>query len=344
MPLQQIDLTQIQQLFKPENVARVIRDTETHGTQTLDRYYPPSTRETWDQILVPVEEITDITRAAGLSIRGGSSHGIGGESQNYDYIEPQPVKLTDGLNATEFENARQVSMQSVQDLADRKVARLLETHRKTAEGMAATTIQDGTLTWPIFDDQGNVIDTFDVNFGSLQSYTVTADWTASSTTLSTIYQDLKEMKRVLERAGYGGNRVSVGTNAFASILEKVEGQSNESRLPARVDDEGRILLAEFTIMEMSGEYYDPQAGAYQSVLGTNQLLMDDESAPWTHLWVRLDNFKMNRQFGADAMRGMPLGVVAELSGDGDQIQLYSQSKPLPIPPVNAMLKTDVSTP
>jgi len=343
MPLQQIDLTQIQQLFKPENVARVIRDTETHGTQTLDRYYPPETRRSWDQILVPIEEITDVTRATGLSIRGGSGVGIGGESQQYDYIEPQPLKPTDGMSAVEYENAAQVGAESVQDLADRKIARILETHRKTAEGMAATSLT-GTLTWPIFDNAGNVIDTFDVNYGSLQSYTVSADWTASATTLATVYDDLKEMRRVLERAGYAGNRVSIGSNAFGSILDKVNGLSNDTRMTARLRDDGGIQLGEFTLVDMAGQYYDPDADTYQDVLGGNELLMDDQNAPWTHLWVRLDNFKMNQQFGRDSMQGMPIGVVAEVSEDGEQIQLFSQSKPLAIPPVNAMLRTDVTSP
>jgi len=341
MPLQQIDITQIQQLFKPDNVARVIRDTETHGTQTLDRYYPPETRRSWDQILVPIEEITDVTRATGLSIRGGSGVGIGGESQQYDYIEPQPVKPTDGMNAAEYENARQVGAEGVQDLADRKIARILETHRKTAESMAATSLT-GTLTWPIFDDQGNVIDTFDVNYGSLQGYTVSSDWTSDTTTLATIYEDLKEMRRVLERAGYGGDRVSVGSNVFGSILDKVNGQSNDTRMTARLTDGGAIQLGEFTIRDMAGQYYDPDADTYQDVLGGNEVLMDDSSAPWTHLWVRLDNFKMNQQFGRSAMQGMPIGVVAEVSEDGDRINLYSQSKPLAIPPVNAMLRTDAT--
>jgi len=341
MPLQQIDLSQIQQLFKPENVARVIRDTETHGTQTLDRYYPPSTRDTFDQVLVPIEEITDVTRATGLSIRGGSGVGIGGESQQYDYIEPQPLKPTDGMSAVEYENARQVGAESVQELADRKIARILETHRKTAEGMAATSLT-GTLTWPIFDNAGNVIDTFEVDYGSLQTYTVSADFTAGATTLADIYEDLKEMRRVLERAGYAGNRVSVGSNVFGALLDKVNGQSNDTRMTGRLTDEGAIQLGEFTIMDMSGQYYDPDAGSYEDVLGPNELLMDDQNAPWTHLYVRIDNFRMQNQFGANALRGMPIGVVAELSGDGDRIQLYSQSKPLAIPPVKAMLRTDVT--
>lgn len=340
MPITRVNFNNVQQLFKPDRVAQVIRDTETHGTQVLDRFYPPETRQPWDQVLVPVEEIQSITRAVPLVIRGAEGIAIGGDQQTFNYIEPQAVKTKAALAATEYNNARQVSMETVQEWANRKTARTVETHRKTAEALAAESLT-GTVQYPIYDTQGNKIGDFTVNYGSLQSFTVSADWTADATKLSTIHQDLSDMRRILERAGYAGNRITVGTAVFGALIDKVQAIGNDTRLTARVTDEGGIRLGQYLIEEFAGQYFDPDGDTYRDSIGANELLMDDRNAPWTHLWVRLDNFKMLNEFGS-AVRQSPLGIVTEVSQDGSVINMYAESKPFAIPPVRAMLRTDVT--
>ena len=64
-----------------------------------------------------------------------------------------------------------------QQVANEKIARMLDATRKTADGMAAQSIT-GTISWPLYSDAGGIIDTVDIVFGSVRTEPkVSADWT-----------------------------------------------------------------------------------------------------------------------------------------------------------------------
>jgi len=343
MPIRQVNLNSIAQLFRPENVAQVIVETDARGTPVLDEFYPPETRSRWDQVLVPVEQITSVTSAVPMVMRGAPGMPISGESSSIDYIEPQAVKTYDSLGAVGYNNAREVSQEAVQDWADRQIQRHLETHRKTANSLAADTL-DGQVSFPIYNEQGQKVDDFVIDFGASQikTYTVSADWTAAATTLATIHGDLREMERVMNRDGKQVTDVLVGSAVFDAILDKVNSLSQDTRMTARLTEEGNIRLGSYTLRDFAAEYQDPETGSFSTAIGKNQVLMYDGNADWTHLWVRLDNFKMLNAFGANALRQSPMGVVAELSKSGDAIDVFANSKPFPIPPVRSILSTDAT--
>jgi len=345
MPITKVQLSSIKQLFRPEQVAQVVVETDARGTPVLDEFYPENTREPFDQVLVPVERITSVTDAVPMVVRGAPGIPIQGESNSIDYIEAQPVRTYEALNATQFNNAREVSQQTLQDFADRQTGRHLETHRKTANSLAADSL-DGQISFPLFNETGSKVDDYEIDFGAsdIKGYAVQADWTAEITKLSSIHSDLREMRRLMRRDGKQVTDVLLGPDAFDAVLEKAKAVGNDTRIPARLTDDGTIRLGGFDLREFAAEFQDAETGSYEQVLSDAQLLMYDGNADWTLLYPRLDNFKMLEAFGADSLRQTPLGVVAEFSESGDSINIYANSKPFPIPPVRSILSTDVSAP
>ncbi len=335
-----INLTGVQELFRPDRVAQVILTTENYGTPILDRFYPEARRQAWPSVLVPRSKITNITRSVPVVRRGAPGISIGHASGSFEYIEPVPIKTFDAIGSVEFNNAQLAGLQSLQSWADERIVRHLQTHRLTTEGLAAQSLS-GTVTWPIVDATGSIIDTYTIDFGNPETYTVQADWSSSSTTLGQIYEDLVAMRTQLRRKGYTGNMVDVGVKVFGYILDRVTAVTNDTRIPGRLNEDGSIQVGEFRITRLDAEYYHPggvggsPSAGYTKAIGDDDLVMWDSNAPWTLLRVRLDNFKMGEDPG-------PLGIITELTKDGGAIEMFAESKPLPIPVVESTLQTDVT--
>ena len=338
-----VNLTGVQELFRPSRIAQVILNTEAYGTPVMDLFYPESRRQAWPMVLVPRQKITAITRAVPIVLRGAPGITISHASGTFEYIEPHPVSTYDAVSAAEFNNAALVGMMGVEAWADDRTREHLQAHRLTTEALAAQSLS-GTITYPIADQTGRVVDTYTVQFGAPGAFAVSADWTAAGTTLRQIYQDLVAMRLKLERAGWNGAAVLCGTTIMSAILDKIEAIPNDQRTVARQEDDGAVRFAEFVLRRFTGQYFHPggpgganPAPGYASAIGADEVLMYDPSAPWTFLRVRLDNFKLPASPG-------PLGIISEVSKDGKTIELFAESKPFPIPVPEATIRTDATAP
>lgn len=336
-----INLTGVAELFRPDRIAQVINATEAYGTPVMDRFYPENRRQYWGDVLVPRNKITDIVRAVPVVLRAAPGISLGGGSGTFEYLVPQPIKTRDAITAAEYNNAALAGMESLQQWANSRTARHLQTHRLTTEALAAQSLT-GTITFPIANEAGVVVDTYTVGYGTNGTYTVTVDFTASATKISDIHKNLVAMRRQLTRAGYGASlQVLVGENIYAALLDKVIAVSNDTRIPARLQEDGGIRIGQFVLYPFDAEYYHPgglggsPAAGYTKVIGNDELMMYDAGAPWTFLRVKLDNFKLP----ADPA---PLGVIPSVSEDGSSLSLYAESKPFPIPVPEAVIRTDAT--
>lgn len=336
-----ISFTSLTELFRPSRVAQVIMASENYGTPVMDLFYPESRRSAWPDVMVPLSKITSVTRAVPVVLRGSPGITLPGSSGANRFILPQPIKTRDAVGATELNNASIGGMTNLQMWADERTARHLATHRLTTEALAAQSLT-GTISFPIADETGVTIDTYTVAFGTVGSFTVTADWTNSGTALSTIYKNLVAMDRQLTRAGYSGRKeVLIGENIAAALTDKIQAVANDMRTSARVQDDGTIRINQFVLRPFVGEYYHPggvggsPAAGYTQVVGDDEVVMYDTTAPFTFLRVKLDNFKL-------PPNPAPLGVIPVLNEDGSAINLYAESKPFPIPVAEAMIRTDAT--
>lgn len=335
-----VNLNGIAELFRPERIAQVIETTDDRGTPILDRFYPESRRRRWDQVLVPVETITQITKAVPLVLRGAPGVSITGPSAAYKWIEPQPIKTYDALSAVEFNNAALAGLQSMQQWADEKTRRHIAAHRLTTEALAAQSLS-GTIAFPIASATGTIVDTMTVNFGTVGSYQVAADWTDAATTIYQVYLDLVEARRTRRQVGFNPNTVVAGKNILAALYAKIQAIANDTRVVARQEDDGGLRIGEFVVYGLDAEYYHPggpggtPTEGWTQVVGDDEVMMVDTGAPFTLLRVKLDNFKMPADPG-------PLGIITEVSKDGGVIELFAESKPFPVPVPQAIVRFDAT--
>ena len=133
--------------------------------------------------------------------------------------------------------------------------------------------------------------------------------------------------------------VLLGDDIFDAVYKKVDGLPNDTRTPARIQEDGSIRLFGFVLTNFTGQYWHPGnvggsiAEGYYDVIGKQEVMMYDPAAPWTLLRVLLDAF-------TDPT--VPLRTVAKMNDDETEIKLYFQSKPFPIPPYLAITRTDAT--
>jgi len=347
MPHTRPNITEVQSLFRPERIAQVIENRESYGTPVTDTFYPERTRDYWDDVTVPVEEITRVTRAVPLVLRGAPGISVPGDGSGISLIRPQPIKTVDGMGAAEYNNRRLLpgGRQSVQNYADRISGRHVDIHRKTREALGAQSLT-GRIDYPIADKAGTVVDVFSVKYGDVHAWTPSADWTLDATDISVVHLDLSNLKTARARRGYATTDIYVGRVVFAALIKKVNAISNDTRVPARVREDGGIQIGSFVLMEMAAQYDHPGladfgqpggavAAGFKDVIGDTELLAVDSGAPWRLLSVRLD------QFGDQATSA--LSVIAAYADDMSQIDLFIESKPFFIPPAPAISRGDASS-
>lgn len=339
-----INLTGVSELFRPRRIAHRILTTEAYGTPVRDRFYPAARRMAWDATLVPREKVTDITRSVPMVMRGAPGISIRHESSTFEYFEPQPIKTYDAVTAAEYNNAALVSMRAMEQWSDMRIDKHIGSHRQTIEALCAMSLT-GTVTYPIADQTGNIIDNYVVVYGTPGSYTVLVDWTDSGTTIGGIYKDLINMKLQLQRAGYNPRDVLVGLNISTAVHDKIEALPNDNRSGARKNDDGTFKVGEFNVVPFTEQYYHPggpggsPSAGYTASLGADEVLMYDAMAPWSLLRCKLDNFKM----AGTGSTEVGLGAVVELSKDGGAIELFFESKPFPIPVPESTIRTDATS-
>lgn len=349
MPVRQVNINQVNRLFAPTQLARVATEERRVETPTMDRFFPERSRRNWDQPLVPVRLIQRITKAVPLVLRGAPGVALPNASRADKWIEPQPVSTYDAVGAVEFNNARMADTLSgggtvsQQSWADEQTRWHLDTHRLTADALCAQALT-GTISYPIADASGNIVAMFEVTFGAVKPFTVTADWTAGATTIGQIKKDLDRNYREMGRDNRMGGRVTVGEEVSASILDKVEALPNDSRTTARQQDDGTIRIGRHVITEHTAEYFHPGSldgsieEGYKAVIGPTEVLMDDAGADVRLLAVVLDNFKLT----GNGLGNIRFGILNEISESGKAINQYAESKPFPIPAVDSMRRGDAT--
>ena len=345
MPTPTINVRNLQHLFRPDAIAAVIVQRQQTGYRALQRWFPAPVRRPWPSVSVPVEEIVAVTKSAPVVRRGSGGVSLTPFSGAINTYTPQPVKLHDVFTAVDFNNLQLFMPVDRQSYADQKTARMWDTVLKTADGMAAQAATTGKIDWPLYSDVGGIIGTAELDFdpnARKPTFTVTADWTHNNTKLETIINDLTAMQALIMRNGYSQMEVALGTAVFSAVLGKVAALSNDSRIEGKVerqDGQQVILLAGFRLSLENGQYWKPAAGGGQwtDIVSPDDVVMYATDAPWSFLWVKLDSFALGNQ-------AMPLGITVKESDDGSDLNIYGQSKPVPIPAVTATIKTDATDP
>lgn len=292
----------------------------------FDLHFPEAVRQQYESPIIPVQEISQAVQTVPVVHRGAESVPMIGDQADTAYIEPLPVRIHTQISARELNDLRLMGEESRETWAARRQERLRQTVRKTIEALAAQSVFDGEIAYPLLRSNGQyAIYRITYPGQSQQSVTVstTSKWNHTDCTLVKVHQLLRNMARTLDQAGFGGEKIThAGTSAFDALLSLVEGVgTNKPKFPVKITDDGTVKLGGFTIREMSESWRNPKDGSTVNKLDPAQIRMVSQGYT-AHFYGAVDDLDARLQ-------ALPLFVKPIEQKNPSGYQLVGESKPLP---------------
>ncbi|WP_457640490.1 major capsid protein [Persephonella sp.] len=280
--------------------------------------------DTYESAVYPYAEIQEVTGNVPLVLRGGQPVNVAGDSAKYNFIEVQPVDISETLNPVDLVNMKALGDVAIEKIIRQKVQKFHKIVLDTVEALSAQTLS-GKISYQIKTQNG--LDLYEVNFGTV------ADLSPSSapTNLKEIYNLFVDMEGKLQENGYGQEIVIYsGKQAYGKLLDI--GLSYTGKTIRVEERDGGLYLGKYFIKPISSGYKDKN-GNFVRAVPDNKIKMVDRSAPFRLRYLSIDDLRAN-------LKAMPLFVAQK--PEGKAIELEGQSKPLPIPVTDAIVDATIA--
>jgi len=320
-----ITLATIKKYYGLGNFARILKALPPLSSPVMDLFYPESKRQQWQSSLLPVAEIKDISGNVPVVRRGTSSYSINGNGYSAEFIEPQPIYLNRFTAAKEINDILATGLESnVNMYLSAQIDILRRKTRRATEIMCAQTLS-GKIQYKMQTENGGLVD-YIVDFGTVSSLDA-VDITAASA--GTIYKFFEALYQKLVEKGYTGNVVTfAGADVYARLVT-LAAESKNTTIVA--DKDGIVVAGKFRVVSAAWSYVLPGANAATAMLDSKSVQMVDLSAPFTLFYCALDDLDNN-------LTALPFLVKPKIEDDPDGVKNISNSKPLPVPVLDAMIK------
>ena len=309
---------------KQQIVAEALKTLPPLHTKVVNEIYKDTRQHPFAQI--GVKDIQGITGSVPVVRRGAPGIPIGQQDVSINYIEPQPIKVTDSVSAGDANNLKAMGAQGYKAFLASKLDTARRTIRSTTEALAAQSLS-GAINYPARLENGQT-GTYQVDFGSPLSYTPATTWDTAA--IKDMLGDLINVEALIQKQGYGQTvRFWAGKDAYLAVAAKAQAlpAGRNNAIPVSVTTKG-INIGSYTLELVNQNYHMPD-GSTVPIIPANQVMAFDPSAGFTLFYLAIDNFKAGLQ-------AMPLFTQAFQTEDGGAMKLQAESKPLPVPVVKAI--------
>lgn len=321
----------LKKYFTPRAVANALKRMPPIKSQVMDRVY--TNRQQHPLAVIGYDDIVDITKNVPVIRRGTKAFQLDGETRTRRYIEVEPIEVSNFISGKDLLDLKMLDESGRQVWVDNKIDRQRRSVRKSAEAMSALSLT-GTIQYPMKVEGG--YDVYEVDFGSIQSFTPGTMWDDAGMDISGVLMDLISMANVLSDSGYGGSiDWYLGKTAFATIAGLVTNLGNDSRIQARVT-ENMIQIANFNFIYFNSNYFDYTDSTWKRVVGDKELYAVSLDADFRFYYLALDDVRAN-------LLPMPFYSRVNTIDNPSGYEIIGKSKPLPIPVPSAILKAQVIT-
>lgn len=316
-------------LNDPGQIDLVLKSLEPLKTPVVDNVF--KTQRLVPSVVAKVEDVADVAGAVPLVPR--TSEGVNvapGATGTVQFIEAYPIKINDRLTAAEandFKLLKKADYRTyIADILDRVRRRV----RATTEGLCAQALT-GQINYPLLYETGQW-GSYQVDFtrggaNATLSYTAPVLWSDTGASVDKVIWDLMEITRLMQEAGFGSKiRFWAGANAYKALMGLVNAaapQRKATAITAAVEGP-TINIGGFVVELANFTYKNPETGAAVKVVDDNKLLAWDEAAPFTLMYLAIDNFKAG-------LSPRKLFVQSLMPEHGQYIEIFAESKPLPVP-------------
>lgn len=257
--------------------------------------------------------------------RGSTAFAMNVGNGDLTTIDVQGFDVSDFFTATEINNLKMVSTQSVQSYVEGRINHMLDLIQRSTEALCAQGLT-GTLAYPMKTDLGE--DTYEVDFGETQTFAPPLLWSDASTKIVDVFDTLKEMHGQLQLTGFGANTVTLaGSKAFSRIIALAD-ESKSNIVQVKLVNQNEMSVGGYTVQLENGVYRGAGKAMTRTV-SENKVVMVDKDAGHSLRYLALDDLE-------NGLLPMPFYPSQEVKKNPSGMEIVGRSKPLPAPVVGAI--------
>ena len=322
----------IRGLFSREAIIKQLVSLPIIETVVMDSIF--TFRPQHPLALIGADTVKSVARAMPLARRGSRSITIPGSSGSASFYEPFPIHPDVFVTGVDLNNLKviQGNQAGLDAWAQGKTDILRRIVRATTEALCAVSLS-GKISWPV-QLEGGSFETYEVDFGSIQSFAPAKKWDAVDAKLKDVFLSLRGMHKKLKAKGYGG-RVEIwgGEDAYNALFALAEGFVSTAQLTVVISEAG-INIGGYVVRPRDEMYYNPQTKAMIPIVAAKMVKMIALDAGHQMPYCAIDDLDGNLQ-------PMPFFVKPIKSENPSGYQLVAESKPFPIPNVDGICDAQV---
>ena len=325
-------LAVLKNLFAPQEVAQVLQTLPPLETTIMDSYF--RSRPVHPSPMIGVSDLKATIQTVPVVRRDGVPVPLQEEAIETQFFAPRPIKVSIPVTASELNDLKVIQGNSAAVTAwkTRKIEQIRQTMRNTTEGMCATVLTTGKLSWPV-QLAGGRPEEYGLDFGAPLAFDLATKLTGTSK-LADVYRLLEGMKKKIRMAGLGGKVEFIcGEDVAAVFLDMAENWTSTAQnapLSLKLGN-GEVSVGTHVIRFMDETYPDPVSGEWVPKLDAKTLMGIAVDVPGTIWYCAIDSISANNA-------AVPMHIVPVQRLDDSGITLIGQTKPMPARPSRSVCK------
>ena len=299
-------------------------------TPIMDLIYPESVRFNHPFDRLSVSDLGLPAKNIPLITRGSVSYAITPDKTKIKQIEPANITPSHFVDASDLNRLKTLGFAQVQQWVQNKIDDLRKASRLTTEAMATQSIT-GKINYDIRTADGN-FDKYEVNFGTPKTVTLDKKWDAADAKAQHIVAGVGKIIESIQQTSLGTDIVHLINWDVYSALVGISAALNNPEIIKVFENHIQIGTAKFLVC--SAQYYDYKAKTNVSAIPAKTVVSIARDDAFKLAYCALDSVEAN--FAA-----LAFFVRQITSDDPEGIKLLSQSRPMPIPNVEAIRNTQV---
>jgi hypothetical protein len=299
-------------------------------TFIMDLVYPEAVRRSHPFDRLSYSDLQLPTKNIPLVTRGSVSYALTLDKNKITQIDPANLTPSITLSAADVNRFRSLGEGGQQALIDNYVDTLRRSVRKSTEAMAIQSIT-GKIEYDIRSADGTM-DIYKVDFGTPRTIAVSKKWDDPNTKAGDIVASIGQIIDSLQDTSDGTDIVHlVKYDVYAALVSKAAALNNSDLIKV-FPDFVQIGNAKFIIC--SARYYSYKTKGFVDAIPDKTVVSIARDDAFGLFYCALDSLDAN-------FASLPFYVNAVKLEDPEGTKFIGQSRPMPVPNVDAIRKTQV---
>jgi len=299
-------------------------------TFMMDLIYPEAVRRNHPFDRLSYSDLQLPTKNIPLVTRGSVSYALTPDTTKISQIDPANFTPSITVSAADINRLNTLNMSGQQTLVDGYIDKLRRSVRKSTEALAIQSIT-GKIEYDIRTADG-AMDLYKVDFGTPKAVNISKKWDDPNTKAGDIVAGIGQINDSLQQTSEGADIVHlIKHDVYAALVTKAAALNNPDLIKV-FENYVQIGNAKFIIC--SARYYSYKTKAFVDAIPNGHVVSIARDDAFGLFYCALDSLDAN-------FASLPFYVNSVKLDDPEGYKFIGQSRPMPVPNVDAIRKTQV---